>query len=289
MKLNIEQGSPEWHKLRREKIGASDAPVIMNSPGAYKTRLQLWEEKVWDKKQGENFAMSQGREWEPRLRDWASKKLGMEFKPEVHVHNHLAWMMASYDGVYRQNLLEIKRVDEEKHEMAKAGKIPPVYFYQLQHQMEVFDVDFMFYLSSHKDDIVLIETKADDLAIREMLDAEQNFHCLMKGNEPPEACERDKVAKDGDPNWVKHWNRAKAYKAERDRLDSLYETEKEILIGMADGKSVDDSLGKLTRYIKKGGVDYKAIPELRGVNLESYRKDPSVEYKISFAKELIEP
>ena len=29
--IDIEQGSPEWHELRKTKIGASMAPIIMGT------------------------------------------------------------------------------------------------------------------------------------------------------------------------------------------------------------------------------------------------------------------
>lgn len=42
--LNLLQNTQEWEKFRLQKIGASDAPIIMGvSP--WKTPFQLWLEK----------------------------------------------------------------------------------------------------------------------------------------------------------------------------------------------------------------------------------------------------
>lgn len=43
--LNLLQNTQEWEKFRLQKIGASDAPIIMGvSP--WKTPFQLWLEKT---------------------------------------------------------------------------------------------------------------------------------------------------------------------------------------------------------------------------------------------------
>lgn len=40
---------------------------------------------------------------------------------------------------------------------------------------------------------------------------------------------------------------------------------------------------KLAEIERKGSVDYAAIPELRSVNLEQYRKKPSTYFKITLS------
>ena len=46
MKLvSVEQGSKEWLALRNNKIGASDAPIIMGE-SSWTTPFQLWQIKT---------------------------------------------------------------------------------------------------------------------------------------------------------------------------------------------------------------------------------------------------
>lgn len=40
----------------------------------------------------------------------------------------------------------------------------------------------------------------------------------------------------------------------------------------------------LTGFYKKGNVDYSAIPQLKGIDLEPYRQDPSFVQKFNFKK-----
>ena len=80
--LKYEQGSPEWLAMRRTKIGASDAPIIMGvSP--WTTPLQLWEQKVLGTSRAKTFFMQEGIDWEPKIREWYSNKTGLKFQPEV--------------------------------------------------------------------------------------------------------------------------------------------------------------------------------------------------------------
>ena len=68
-----------------------------------------------------------------------------------------------------------------------------------------------------------------------------------------------------------------------------YEREEEILkqrlIDMSGGKSCRGSGVQVSRYIRKGTVDYGAIPELQGLDLEEYRKKPIEAWRITCQKE----
>ncbi len=68
--LNFQQNTPEWLAMRRNCIGASDAPIIMGlSP--YKKRDQLLEEKVYGKNTAMSASMQYGKDMEPTLLDVA--------------------------------------------------------------------------------------------------------------------------------------------------------------------------------------------------------------------------
>jgi len=57
------------------------------------------------------------------------------------------------------------------------------------------------------------------------------------------------------------------------------------LIEMAQGSNCRGGGIKLSKVVSKGTIDYKAIPELAGVDLEKYRKKPTECWKITQEKE----
>ncbi|ENY6785176.1 hypothetical protein ACF1CY_002640 [Providencia rettgeri] len=40
--VDIEQGTPEWHKWRRTGVTATCSPILLGAPGAMKTPYQLY-------------------------------------------------------------------------------------------------------------------------------------------------------------------------------------------------------------------------------------------------------
>ncbi len=101
------QGSKEWHEIRRNHIGASDAPVIMGvSP--WKKPIDLWKEKLGlTPPQKTTGPMIYGKQTEEIARDWFNKKIERFFQPEVHFHSEIKFLMASLDGfceIYHESL-----------------------------------------------------------------------------------------------------------------------------------------------------------------------------------------
>src|SRR5271170_7079883 len=146
MHKQLVQNTPEWEEMRKTKVGASDAPVIMEvSP--YKTPYQLWQEKLSLATSKQNYAMQRGHEMEPMARAAFEELTGLMVTPMVKFHPLHAWMMASLDGVdvSGQNIAEIKCAGKEDHEIALSGQIPEKYFPQLQHQLEVCQLEMAYY------------------------------------------------------------------------------------------------------------------------------------------------
>ena len=277
----MEQRSAEWHNLRKTKIGASDAPSIMGV--GFRTPLQVWEEKVLGREANRSSAMQFGIYNEGVVRDLYNQKTGYKFEPSVIISRRNPFMMASFDGACGADFIEIKCAGEEDHETAKSGKIPEKYFPQLQHQMEVADVNGMTYLSWHKGDLVKVDVDIDSEYIQLLIAKEKEFWELIMSFTPPAMTAKDKICKDADPEFMARWLRAKEINLKVKELEKILDDEKKALINMADGRSVEGILGKLTKYIEKGRINYEAIPELIGVNLDNFRKDPSERWKITFA------
>lgn len=146
-----EDGSPEWLAARHEGIGASDTPSILEAEGAYKTRLQVWAEKVNKEVQAiedERFMeiLTFGHKMEPVIRETLQERTGMKVVPEKRTlaHPEHPFIRANLDGWIEMDGVmvpaELKNVSEFMG--SKWEDEPPLKFnIQLQHQMYVVGAD----------------------------------------------------------------------------------------------------------------------------------------------------
>ncbi len=283
----MKQNTQEWLDFRRNKIGASDASAIMGL-NPWKTRYQLFEEKVYGKSQEQTGAMRRGTYYEEEAREAFEKEMGISVKPKVIISPDRDWQMASLDGLSFDGTVftEIKVPNREAHDLAKSGIIADYYNIQMQHQYATspkLEKGFYFsYLPDLKEGIV-VEVKKDELLIEEMLEEEEKFYALMMSKTPPPLSERDYVLKD-DSSWsdkANEWLELSRY------IDSLTEKKDDLrdqLIALANGHSSKGSGIRVTRTINKGFVNYKNIPELFGVDLESYRNAPVEKWTVAACK-----
>lgn len=274
------QQTEEWLQVRKDKIGSSDAPVIMEvSP--WKTPYQLWEEKLLPKKQSKNRAMERGLVLEEKARERFSDMTGLLVGPDVIFHPKRSWMMASLDAidVERKHIAEIKCPGSEDHELAKKGEVPVKYFPQIQHQLEVCELEMAHYFSFDGENGVLVKVYRDDKYIRKLVEKEEEFLECVYDLIAPKLTERDYVNKEDDI-----WNMAASeWLSISQELSSLEKREKELrdlLISMCQKQNSKGGGIKVSRFMRKGAVDYAKIPELQHVNLEQYRKAPVECWKI---------
>ena len=178
-KLDYEQTTPEWLSMRRNCIGASDAPIIMGlSP--YKTREQLLHEKVYGNNTPMTASMQYGKDMEPYLLECCSSFSSGKpvFPGGVYAHDEREWQIASIDGVSLDlsEIYEVKAANKADHAIACDFKIPPKYYPQLQHQISVMELKGSFYFSYHKGEGKLNWCPRDDAFIAEMLKLEMAFY-----------------------------------------------------------------------------------------------------------------
>ena len=157
--IDLAQNSPEWLEFRRDKIGASDAPVIMGvSP--FKTPYQLYLDKVENMHQPQNSAMKRGHDLEAEARQAFEAMYETLYMDKITVVPYVVqsdiyeWMIASLDGLDMGKgvMVEIKCPGQKDHDLAMSGKIPEHYIPQLQHQLFVTGLNKMFYFSYRKGD-----------------------------------------------------------------------------------------------------------------------------------------
>lgn len=289
--IELEQGSEQWLEFRKNKIGASDAPIIM-SASPWCTPTQLWERKMgFIPEQAESYAMSEGKLLEPIARKECERIIGQKLNPIVGQHSERDWQIASLDGINLEHTyaVEIKCPGVEDHYKASQGNVPEKYKYQLQHQMAVAELDFIYYFSFDKvahnfggsaPCNYLIEVKRDQEMIDKMLEAELKFYECMRTCTPPELTDRDYVNRN-DSAWSLA---AMAYLDAKDNLKNAELHEKKRRLDLIDCASWQNSKGygvKVQKVTRSGAVQYDTIPALIGVNLDEYRKPASESWRIT--------
>lgn len=277
----IDQNTPEWEAFRKDKIGASDAPIIMGiSP--YKTPFKLWQEKVGIvQPDPETFPQKEGKRKEPLARAVLERELGMPLVPSVRLHKSIPWLMASLDAMDMEGhaIAEIKCPGKHDHDLALSGQIPDKYFPQLQHQMEVCDLEMAYYFSFDGEKGIVLKVFRDDKYIKHLLQEEEIFFSHMQNLEPPPLTDKDYQMQDG-PQWKKLASRFIHVSSELQNLQREEKAIREQLISMCDGQSSMGGGVKVSKCIRKGNVDYSQIPELKGLNLESFRKKTTEYWKV---------
>jgi putative phage-type endonuclease len=278
----MEQNTKEWLDLRKNHIGASDAPIIMGvSP--WRTPYQLWQEKLGlGESQTETQAMRYGKQMEEPARQAYEKYTGNLVCPEVIFHPTKKFMMASLDGLSfdRSIAVEIKNSNSEDHRIAKDGKIPEKYYPQVQHQLACLGINMLHYFSYRDGDGVVVEVERDHTYIESLYKEEESFWNKVLNLDAPDLGERDFV-KIEDENFARlaaEWGNLTKQLALLEKKEKEYRA---ALIARANGQNARGNGITLTKIVRKGAVDYKKVPELIGVDLEVYRKEPVESWRIS--------
>lgn len=273
----------EWLKLRKNYLGASDAPVVFGvSP--WKTPFQLWQEKLGMRvDEADNAGTDYGRTNEEPARIAYEKYTGNLMLPQMVFHPTKKFMMATLDGLSPNGdiAVEIKCPKESDHELAKAGKVPEHYIPQLQHQLACLNINQLHYFSYRDGEGVIVEVEKDNAYINTLYAEEGRFWQQVLDLEPPELTNRDYESFELSEEWK---DAATQWAVVSKQLKAIEEKEKQyrnLLIKMAGENSAFGHGVKLTKIVRKGNVDYKAIPELKGINLDPYRKDPVESWRLS--------
>lgn len=281
--MNIVQNTQEWLDFRKNKIGASDAPIIMGiSP--YKTPYQLWREKVGiDNGEEETFAMRRGKNLEEKAREKFEEETGLLVFPKVVTHSEYDWMIASLDGmdIDEKNIVEIKCPCKEDHLLAKQGKVPGKYYPQIQHQLAVTGLEKAFYYSFDGENGVSIEVRRDEEYIQELIDYELDFLKCMEEMEPPKLIDKDFIVHN-DEIWNHIALELLECKKQMEALDKKERHLKDTIISMAKNKNAVGGGIKLTKVIKKGPININKLRQTLGVDIEEFRNQPVEYWKVAF-------
>jgi putative phage-type endonuclease len=279
----LHQNTPQWHRWRMAGIGASDAPVIMGET-PFKTPRTLWSIKTGRaQEEPAGPAARRGHQLERFARRAYERQTGIQMEPLCLVHEELEWMRASLDGLSfdGSTLLEIKcPLSLRDRASAQQGRVPSQYYAQLQHQLEVSGARQAHYWSFDGREGVLIEIDPDKQYARRLIEAEAAFWQLVREDRWPEVADEE-LDLSADPDWRRA---ALRYREVRLRLESAAFEEHRLraaLARMARAKRTYGCGVEVIRSSRRGAVDYAAVPELRGVDLEPYRKPPVAVVRIN--------
>ena len=277
--MNLEQGGNDWLEWRRQGIGSSDAPIIMGvSPWC--DVLTLYKRKRGElPEQESNWAMARGTRLEPEVRALLEKRLGV-LEPATLTHPTIEWMRASVDGISLDGnlVVEIKCPGQADHDFAKAGQVPPKYVPQVQHILAVTGCEKLIY-ASYNGGVVTVSVPRDEAYIALLIKAEQAFWEAVQAGIPP-VVEGQRT----DDAWLEAAIRYRETKTAYDLAAEALESAKAGLLALTDTDASGAGV-KVSRVDKKGNVDYKSIPVLKGLDLEPYRKPGHTEWRITVGKD----
>ena len=281
MITNLSQNTAEWENFRSSRIGASDASAILGiSP--WKSAYRLYEEKLGIRGSKTNYAMQRGHELELEALKSFKGDGYVHFSPKVFVHPEYNFLMASLDGISDdlQIAVEIKCNGKENHKLALEGKVPDYYNSQLQHQMFVCELDHIFYYSFDGKYGVSIQVNRDEAFIKTMLEKELRFYECMIEYIPPPLTSKDYVRKENQ-RFQDACSQLQAVREQLKELEKKEEYYKNILIDEANGVNCEGYGIRVSKVTRNGAIDYKKVPELIGVDLEKFRSNQTISWRIN--------
>lgn len=284
-KVDLKQGSDDWLAYRRSHIGASDAPSIMGK--GFKTPVDLWKIKTGRSKESHpNAAMQRGIDLEPAARFACEIEIGRCLDPAVCVSKRKPFMIASLDGLSSdcKTAVEIKCPGHIDHQKALDGIIPEKYIFQLQHQLYVLGLEMMYYFSFDGKCGKVLEVCANEKLQNEMIEKEQQFFdCILNDTEPKLYDYKNIINENWlqlSNEWIQLRPEIETIKARLNELELREQNIKDSLVHLADKECAEGGGIRLHKTVRKGHVDYSKVPEIRGIDLEPYRKEPIESYRV---------
>jgi putative phage-type endonuclease len=280
--VRMVQGSAEWHEHRRKYRNASETPVVLGlSP--WTTPYQLWQVKLGLIEQEVNPAMQRGTELEPVARAAYERQTGRVMQPLVVVDGEYS---ASLDGMTLggERIVEIKCPVKGKEstlwKMVEMGQLPEHYQCQVQHQLLVTGAAVAdVYAFDGSEGILLEVTPAPETWPR-IHDAWDKFAVFLASKTPPPLSKGD-VRERSDTEWTT----AAAYYIETklfvEQAQKALSESKDRLVALASHTSETGGGVTVTRYWKRAAIEYTKIPEIKALDLESYRGPAREEVRVT--------
>ena len=290
MQVNdMKQGSLEWHEHRAKYRNASEASIIMDcAPAYWKTSKRI----LWEQKQGlrgstvdeNNPAIMHGNNMEAAALACLNKQIGSNMKPAVFVEGKYSASLDGYGADAQGRLIKAeikcpwKAETSQVWKMSAAfGEIAEYYRWQMIHQDYCAPTEqsfFFVYISDEKNILIPHLSPEEDTAA--LLAAWDKF----SAEEP----EPDYITLEDEQMrvWVSDH---KDLLKQKVHLEAKIEQVAASMKDRAGDKNVIAFGCKIQTIKKKGSVNYKTVPQLENIDLESYRKPGTSYKKITHEKE----
>lgn len=286
----MEQLSKEWFEARKGKLTASNAGAALGI-NPWKKPDDLIRQMVRDfhgaeKEFVSNIATLWGQQHEPlAVLDYMSETGRMVDEAGFYTHPEHDWLGASPDGfVGDDGLLEIKcpfSMRNETNPEFKSLAEQPHYKSQVMVELACTGRSFCHFYQWTPNDSQLELVPFDPQWFDANLPKLKEFYALYLS-------ELDNPAHLEEKHKEINTQQAKLlideYQDLTDSIDQATERKKEVfdeLVKLAKGSNALIWGRKLTQVERKGSVDYKAIPQLKGIDLEQYRKVSSKHWRLS--------
>jgi len=283
--LKLVQGSPEWLDYRQTMRNASETAAVLGiSP--WLTPYGLWLIKTGRSTQAVTPPMQHGTKLEPEARAAYETHTGNLMQPLVLQDGSYS---ASLDGINLAGdlICEIKCPFRGKAsplwKEATEGRVPGHYAAQVQHQLMVAGASTANFWCYAEGEGVLITLHRDEELMSLIREAWDDFQQYLDSDSPPPLTDADSAQRTDAP-WAEA---AKVYleaKATADAADTALEAARKALVGLLRHPRESGEGVNVVKLWKAGSVDYKAIPELRGVNLDRYRGKDREEVRVTVVR-----
>jgi putative phage-type endonuclease len=283
--LKLVQGTPAWHEHRRTMRNASETAAVLGiSP--WLMPYGLWLIKTGRSTQEVTAPMAHGTKLEPEARAAYETATGEIMNPLVMQDGPYS---ASLDGINLAGnlIVEIKCPFRGKssslwREVAE-GRIPDHYNAQVQHQLMVSGAATAHLWVYADGEGILLKVERQEPLMATIKDCWIEFQQFLDSDSPPPLTDADSAIRD-DPAWV---GAALAYleaKRGADAADERVEEARKALVGLSAHPRETGGGVSVVRLWKQGAVDYKKVPELRGVDLDRYRGQGREELRVTVLK-----
>jgi putative phage-type endonuclease len=282
--VKLIQGSPEWHTHRAKYRNASETAAVMGA-SPWLTPFALWELRTGRRQPEVNAAMARGTALEPRARDHYERLTGAVMQPLVLVDGVYS---ASLDGMSFDGSLAVEIKCPVKGRAStlwrqvESGEVPEHYGWQIEHQLMVCGAKsaHMFVYDGDTDSGLIHEVKPQPERWEAMRAAWDTFMDHVHTDTPPPFAEKDKVQRQ-DEAWRLAAAEFMLHRQEADLATQRLDAARERLVGLAQHPSEVGAGVSVTRFWKTGRVNYKAVPQLKGVDLDAYRSSGRFETRVS--------
>ncbi len=163
--------------------------------------------------------------------------------------------------------------------MQQERRLPEHYRWQVQHQLLVSKADIADVFIFDGSEGVVFPVAPDEGAWPRIHDAWEPFARYVSEAQAPPLTDRDVRTRD-DPEWLEAAAKYRALRTAHDELSAKCEEAKARLTSLARHAKEQGGGVSVIRLWKRGGIDYKRLPELAGVDLEQYRGAPRLEVRV---------